>query len=297
MQITKQNVRHAIVTVSRSLHSYFYFTVILVSYKKRVLLKWQEGSKVTYQPVPSSDAVSEDIVSPSSSPADLLDGPGKEAALFDEFSDSEEFPAPSLLSSLAQPPISKNPPTFDYPHADQGTTARPLSPTTTLTSAEDQSPASKTALDEEEDAKNLSGVSDISMESVDPKAPEAPPPSDQAPAGTAAALSDISSDNMEGSPLPETENKPVPTETSTNASDYPPKTTTAEASVSGPVVVLTSDPSLEQLTKAKPPPLDSLGGGAGLIAPQSPQSVQATPTKTPGKRKVGNKAYYSGSLF
>ena len=145
----------------------------------------------------------------------------------------------------------------------------------------------------EEEAHNMSGVSDISLESISsmesatalPTAagPQTPPP-DSAPSPigiSTAGVSDISSDNMDSSssPLPSAEEEPAAVKVQTAQPDAEKVLATEPEAVT--VTTKPEELSVSILEeRAHPPPLDP------IMAPSSPIYSQVTPSKTPGKRKV-----------
>lgn len=178
---------------------------------------------------------------------------------------------------------------------------------------------------------DLSGVSDISSEFMNrepspsitgPQTP--PPPSETTPSSCPAGVSDISSDNMEMDSFTHSADVSI-SETSMDVESEPgsegPRVGVAgeagsmdeaggNVSVEGEGAVSSdgearddfcgsecnvqtrtpeSTPG-EGVATGRPPPLDSLG-----VAPLSPLSAQATPSRTPGKRKVRDRA--SAVLF
>ncbi len=162
---------------------------------------------------------------------------------------------------------------------------------------------------------NLSGVSDISMDSVSrgpatptTTGPQTPPTPDEImPPNNPTGVSDISSDTVGSSRSADVsmtegdaEMKSADTSTSSVAVATPPSPApqgdaregeTEEQGSAERDGVTSSDPVCvegvagEEMVGrgVRPPPLDSLGP---FLAPSSPLSNQLTPSKTPGKRKV-----------
>ena len=154
--------------------------------------------------------------------------------------------------------------------------------------------------DKEEEERNLSGVSDISMDSsrghtTPPTAgPQTPPtPGGTPPTGNPTGVSDISSDTVGSSQNADvsiTEEGVEMKSADTSASSPVGTTPPVPALVEGEAVERDGASALEAGggesvagRGVRPPPLDSLGP---LVAPSSPLSTQTTPSKTPGKRKV-----------
>ena len=163
--------------------------------------------------------------------------------------------------------------------------------------------------DQEGEEPNLSGVSDISMESVSrgpatpiTTGPQTPPTPDEAtPPNNPTGVSDISSDTVGSSQSADvsmTEGdiamKSADTSAASVAVATPPVHTPTEgetdeqgASTERDGVMSTEGVCVEGVMGEegiggrglRPPPLDSL-------APSSPLSTTNTPSKTPGKRKV-----------
>ena len=165
----------------------------------------------------------------------------------------------------------------------------------------------------DQDDANLSGVSDISLDSISRPPPgmggsKSPIPDSQAPptSGIPAGMSDISSDNMEESSVSpahdEAEQKPAhQSELSSNPAtrgEENSKRVLTSDSLQEPQAMNTEEAECSSLPGGV---LDDVTGGRLLdpvgVAPLSPLSSQATPTKTPGKRKVCNEGVSSPSPY
>ena len=226
---------------------------------------------------------------------------------------------PTTLS--APPPAGDHAPSSPAPALDSGA-GSPAAP-----DAEKDEPAKEVGVvfpgshdpkEEEEELANLSGVSDISSESMSRElmspapaftGPQTPPPvsGETTPASGPAGVSDISSDNMETNSADvsisetsmETETHPITDGAASELEGGVANPRRTESVMEGPGVeagggregvaesdvgVATSEGSsrpLPEVVQPDPSVEEPVGG-----APPSPQSTQCTPSKTPGKRKV-----------
>ena len=224
-------------------------------------------------------------------------GGGCDSPLFEEFSDSEEFMDQKPTQEVGGDSIAESASLA----GDQGDLAgdhTPLSPGPGPNLSEATSPPpSSTSCDgivetirshdspaeiegvADEEGSNLSGISNISTDSVSEPHPlfcSGP----QTPPTNSAGVSDISSDNMECATSPVS---PSNTETG----KLPSSEAILEVAPPPLTVEIKDTPTVDIIgAGGRPPPLDYLGGPN--VPPLSPSSGQATPTKTPGKRKVGD---------
>ena len=273
--------------------------------------------------MPPSEPTSDQQANPVPAPEPAEGGCG--FPLFDEFSDSEDFArnhdkSSPHADSAQSPPTNAGADPDDHAPESPSNLPKPDISVVGVASGEKKGCVVREEglvsgdMEVEGGSMNVSGVSDISSDltskgdetppTTGPQTP--PPPSGEAtPTSIPAGVSDISSDNMDMA-SPASQSADIGTLEGRGQQQV--METESELVAGGGVegacpevkvepVPLISEPSggvvLDDVTAARPPPLDSLSGGVAappsplpIPVPKSEPSTQATPSKTPGKRKV-----------